>query len=67
MIDAARDDRVKAVELRTNDDSGLVSTAFLRPVLRWRLAATRPAVWQIAYENQRSAGAAFPLRIQAGA
>jgi alpha-L-rhamnosidase len=63
---AERDGGVTPVELRTNDDSGLVTTAFSRPALRWRLNTTRPAVRQIAYEIQRSADSAFSATHSSG-
>ncbi|MFD1613193.1 family 78 glycoside hydrolase catalytic domain [Sphingomonas tabacisoli] len=44
------DDEVKVVGLATNDDSGLFATAFRRPLLSWRLAATRTDVLQTGYE-----------------
>ena len=40
------DYKVRPVGLRTSDASGLVTTAFRRPTLSWRLAATREDVSQ---------------------
>ena len=59
MDTAPTDAAVKPVALRTNDDSGLVTTASRRPVLSWRLIAERDAVRQVGYEIQRSPHESF--------
>ncbi len=54
-----RDMAVRPVGLRTADASGQGTTAFRRPSLSWRLAATRPEVIQQAYEVQVAPTARF--------
>ncbi|MEO6092107.1 MAG: family 78 glycoside hydrolase catalytic domain [Novosphingobium sp.] len=44
------DPDVRPCGLKTNDDSGLVATAFSRPSLSWRLDASRSDVSQLGYE-----------------
>jgi alpha-L-rhamnosidase len=53
------DPDVRPVGLCTRDASEQVSTAFRRPSLRWRLAASRPDVAQVAYELEVAANAQF--------
>lgn len=46
-------------DLRTEDDSGLVTCAFRSPRLSWRLSTSRNAVRQLAYQIQISRDAVF--------
>lgn len=55
------DTAVRPTALRTNDNSGLITTAFRRPTLSWRLIAERDAVRQRAYEIQRSSHELFTV------
>jgi alpha-L-rhamnosidase len=44
------DHDVRVVDLKTEDDSGLVASAFAGPRLSWRLEGSRPGIAQAGYE-----------------
>lgn len=60
---AEYDDAVLVVGLRTEDDSGLISTAMPLPRLSWRLETSRPGVQQFAYEIETASDPRFETRV----
>lgn len=57
--DVETDELVFPDYLRTEDDSGLIASAFRAPRLCWRLAASRDAISQSAYEIEVAEDAQF--------